>query len=114
MNSDEPIDVTEANFDQEVLQSSTPVLVDFWAEGCGPCKMLAPLLAEIAKEQAGKVRVAKVNGGEHFELAARYHVRAVPTLLFFDQGQVQHTLVGAQSKKNILDRLASLPAKPAA
>jgi thioredoxin 1 len=76
--------------------------------------MLAPLLSEIAREQAGRVRVAKVNGGEQFELAARYHVRAVPTLLFFDQGKVQHTLVGAQSKKNILDRLADLSVKPAA
>jgi thioredoxin 1 len=102
------IEVNEANFEAEVLKSAQPVLVDFWGEWCGPCKMLAPVLDEIASEQAGKVKVVKVNVGEQPALAARFGVQAVPTLLFFAGGEVRYQTLGAASKKAIVSRLEAL------
>lgn len=102
--------LTQSNFTTEVLQSTHPVLVDFWAEWCGPCKMLAPILDELAEEYSGKVRIAKVNIDEYQELAAQYGIRSIPTLLLFKQGQVAEQLVGLRSKKDLkasFDRLAS-------
>ena len=103
------VTLTQENFAQQVLQSGTPVLVDFWAEWCGPCKMIAPLLDELADEYDGKVKIGKVNVDEQQSLAAEYGVRAIPTLLLFDNGQVADQIVGARSKRDFkasLDRVA--------
>ena len=102
--------LTESNFDQEVLKSATPVLVDFWAEWCGPCKMIAPLLDELASEYEGKVRIGKVNIDEFAALASHYGVRAIPTLLLFKNGQVAEQVVGMKSKRELkssLDRVSA-------
>ncbi|HEX3626943.1 MAG TPA: thioredoxin [Verrucomicrobiae bacterium] len=102
------IEINTANFEQEVLQSREPVLVDFWAEWCGPCKMLGPALDEIAVEQAGRVKVAKVNVDENQELAARFGIQSIPTLVYFVGGRVQEQTVGAVSKRAILAKLEKL------
>src|SRR5579862_4786850 len=104
------VTVTQANFTTEVLQSAQPVLVDFWAEWCGPCKMLSPILDELAEEYNGRVRIGKVNIDEFQELAAQYGIRSIPTLLIFKQGQVAEQLVGLRSKRDLkasFDRLAA-------
>ena len=102
------IEINAANFEQEVLQSREPVLVDFWAEWCGPCKMLGPALDEIATEQAGRVKVAKVNVDANPELAARFGIQSIPTLVYFAGGKVQEQTVGAVSKRAILAKLEKL------
>ena len=105
------IEINEANFEAEVLKASQPVLVDFWAEWCGPCKMLAPLLDEIATGQNGRVKVAKVNVDDHPALAARFGVRSIPTLLFFAGGELRQQTVGVVSQKTILSKLEELAVK---
>jgi len=110
MASPNIVTLTHDNFASEVLQSPAPVLVDFWAEWCGPCKMIAPVLDELSEEYAGKVKIGKVNIDEHQGLAAEYGVRAIPTLLVFNNGQVSEQLVGARSKRDLktsLDRVAA-------
>jgi thioredoxin 1 len=102
------IEINQANFETEVLKSAQPVLVDFWAEWCGPCKMLAPVLDEIAIEQAGRAKVAKVNIDNNGELAARFGIHSIPTLLYFANGQVRHQTVGAANKCAITAQLESL------
>ena len=102
------IEINGNNFETEVLQSTQPVLVDFWAEWCGPCKMIAPVLDEIATEQAGRVKVAKVNVDTNPELAGRYGIQSIPTLLYFAGGEVRHQSVGVASKKAILGKLETL------
>lgn len=109
------IQVTQQNFGAEVLQSSLPVIVDFYADWCGPCKMIAPALEEIATELTGRVKVAKVNVDEEGALAQRYNVQSLPTLLYFQNGEVVNQTIGATSKKNIIAKLnsAALLAEPA-
>lgn len=101
------IQVTHQNFEAEVLQSNSPVIVDFYADWCGPCKMIAPVLEEIARDLGDRVKVAKVNVDEESELAQRYQVQSLPTLLYFQNGEVMNQLIGATSKKNILGKLSS-------
>jgi thioredoxin 1 len=98
--------VTDATFDREVLQSSTPVLVDFWAEWCGPCKMISPVLEEIAEEHKGKVTLAKLNVDENPETAMRYGVMSIPTLALFIGGVEKKRVIGAMPKRNILTELS--------
>jgi thioredoxin 1 len=100
--------VDESNFDHEVTKSDTTVLVDFWAPWCGPCKMIAPVLDEIAKEKAGAVKVAKVNIDDNQSLSVKYNVRAIPALLFFKNGQLRDQVIGMTSKKDLLTRLDAL------
>ena len=99
--SDKITHVNTLTFDSEVLQSQLPVLVDYWAEWCGPCKMIAPALDESADNYAGRVRVAKVNVDENQSLASRYHVRGIPTLMLFKGGEVVATKIGAVSKAQL-------------
>ncbi len=93
--------VTDDNFATEVLQSQTPVLVDYWAEWCGPCKMIAPILDEVAKEYAGKLKIAKLNIDENQETPAKYGIRGIPTLMLFKGGNIEATKVGALSKSQL-------------
>jgi thioredoxin 1 len=99
--SDAIIHVTDANFETEVLKSADPVLVDYWADWCGPCKMLAPVLDEIASEYAGKVKVAKLNIDENPGTPPRYGIRGIPTLMLFKDGEVEATKIGAVSKSQL-------------
>jgi thioredoxin 1 len=102
------IEINETNFERDVLQSKEPVLVDFWAEWCGPCKMLGPLLDEIATEQSGRVKVAKVNVDTNPALAARFGIQSIPTLLYFSGGEVKDQTIGAVPKKAIISKLEKL------
>ncbi len=104
----EPININEASFEKAVLQSPIPVLVDFWAAWCGPCKMIAPVLDEIAKENGDKFRVAKVNIDDDPALMQRYNIRGVPALLFFKGGELRDQIVGVAAKKAIVDKLEAL------
>jgi len=112
MSSQNIVILNESNFDAEVLKSATPVLVDFWAEWCGPCKMLTPVLDELAGEYAGKVKIGKVNLDDKGNdvLAANYRISAIPALLIFKGGEVVEQAVGLKSKKDLkasLDKVAA-------
>ena len=102
------IEINDANFEREVLQSTQPVLVDFWAQWCGPCKMLAPVLDEIAVEQNGRAKVVKINVDENPALAQRYNIQSIPTLLYFAGGEVLDRTMGAVSKQSIISKLEKL------
>jgi len=105
MGSSTILTLTDANFEQEVLKSTEPVLVDFWAEWCGPCKMLVPLLEDLAGEYEGRIRFGKVDVDENRELAGKYNVMQIPTLLIFKGGEVVTQMVGLASKKDFKAKL---------
>jgi thioredoxin 1 len=111
----EPVHVTDAEFEEVVLKSTLPVVVDFWAPWCGPCKMVAPILEKIAREQAGKLIVAKVNTDENSEWAMKYSVQGIPTMLFIFNGKVVHQQVGALPEtmlRQVFDMFISAVAAP--
>ena len=105
--------VEDATWDAEVIKSSELVMVDFWAVWCGPCQMVAPVIEELSKEYAGKMKVRKLNTDENPEVAGRYQVMSIPTILFFKNGQVVEKLVGARPKRQFKDMIDSLLAQPA-
>ena len=99
------IHLTEANFDEEVLKSDVPVLVDFWADWCGPCKMLGPVVSEIAESSDGSFKVGKVNVDEEEDLAVKYGIMSIPALFVFKNGEVANKSVGVRSRNDILEML---------
>jgi thioredoxin 1 len=99
------LEITDSTFELEVLQADKPVLVDFWAPWCGPCKMVGPVLDEIAGEKLEAVKIVKINIDENYQFAGKYGVRSVPTLLIFKDGQPVDQLIGAYPKRTIVDRL---------
>lgn len=108
------VELNETNFDREVLQPTLPVVVDFWAAWCGPCKMLAPALDEIASELQGQAVIAKVNVDEQPALAARFNIQSIPTLLYFSGGELRDQTVGVIGKKAIVTKLTALRTEPSA
>jgi thioredoxin 1 len=103
-----PIEVTDATFEAEVLQASQPVLVDFWAVWCGPCRAVAPIVDELAKEYNGKLKVVKVDVDANVETASRYNILSIPTLLIFKEGKPVEQVVGAAPKKMFVDKLTKV------
>lgn len=105
--------LTDDNFEDEVLNSDEPVLVDFWATWCGPCRQIAPIVEDLADEFEGRAKVGKVDVDENPQIAQQYGVRSIPTLLFFKDGEVQEQLVGASGKKPLKETLEELAGQPA-
>ncbi|AWT60128.1 MAG: Thioredoxin C-1 [Candidatus Moanabacter tarae] len=103
--SSNTVEITEANFEEQVGNSEIPVLVDFWAEWCGPCKMIAPVLEEVAKERSELVKIGKVNVDHSTTLASRFEIQAIPTMLIFNSGEVKEQIVGFTSKEAILEKI---------
>ncbi len=101
----EPITLTTDNFDNEVVKSDKPVLIDFWAVWCGPCKIIAPVVEELAQEYDGKIKVGKLNVDENPQIAIRFGVRSIPTLLIFNNGELKHTIIGTLPKAHIVQKL---------
>jgi thioredoxin 1 len=103
-----PFTFTDANFDTEALQSELPVVVDFWAAWCGPCRMIAPIIEELANEYEGKAKVGKLDVDENQQVAIRYGVRSIPTVLFLKGGQVKDQIIGAVPKSVFVEKLSKL------
>jgi len=105
---DKPLVITDSTFDSEVLSSSVPVLVDCWAPWCGPCRMVAPVLEQLASGYAGRIKIAKLNVDENPQTSASYAIRSIPTMLFFKEGKMISSMVGAQPREEIERRLQSI------
>ena len=105
MSVDNLVEATDANFESEVLQSDLPVVVDFWAEWCAPCRMVGPVIEELAVEMAGRVKVAKLNVDRNRETATKYDIMSIPTVILFDKGSVKKQVVGALPKESLLREL---------
>ena len=101
-----PVELTEETFEQEVLKATMPVLVDFWAAWCGPCKMIAPIVEELATEYEGKLKIGKVDVDNNQKIAMQYGIRSIPTLLMFKGGKVVEQIVGAAPKKTLMEKLS--------
>ena len=99
------IEITDANFQQEVIKSNTPVLIDFWAAWCGPCKMIGPIVEEIAKEYEGKLKVGKVDVDSNPEISMQFGIRSIPTLMVFKGGKVVEQIIGAVPKRNLMEKV---------
>ncbi len=108
MGSDKIVILSDKNFQAEIKASQVPVLVDFWAEWCAPCRMIAPILDEIAEEHAGKLKIAKLNVDQNRSIAAQYGVMSIPTLILFKNGEMVEQMIGAQPKENLLKVLKSV------
>ena len=102
------LEVTDETFDSEIVNSDMPAMVDFWAEWCGPCRMVGPVVEELAKEYDGKVKIAKMNVDQNRQTPARFGIRNIPTLILFKGGEVSQTIVGAQPKSSIEDALKKI------
>jgi thioredoxin 1 len=103
-----PIAITDNEFDQEVVKSDKPVIVDFWAAWCGPCKMIAPILEEVATEYDGKLKVAKIDVDSNTKIASQYGIMSIPTLLFFKDGKLVDQVIGAMPKAQLVNRIAKV------
>ena len=102
-----PITITDDNFDTEVLKSDRPVLIDFWATWCGPCRMIAPIVEELANEYEGKVKIGKLDVDENQQTSIKFGVRSIPTLLLFKDGKIKDTIIGAVPKSHLVQKLNS-------
>ena len=104
----ELVTITDDNFEQEVINSDKPVLIDFWAVWCGPCRMIAPIVEELATEYDGKVKIGKLDVDSNQQTSIKFGVRSIPTILIFKDGQIKETIIGAVPKKNIVDKLETV------
>ena len=113
MADNKPMTVSDSNFKQEVINADVPVLVDFWAAWCGPCRMIAPMVEELAREFDGRAKIVKLDVDHNPQVAMQFGIRSIPTLLFFKDGQVVDHLIGASSKRSLADKLEALVSEPA-